>query len=161
MKMIAAVGRNFEIGRGNALPWHCPSDLKLFKELTHGFIVVMGWNTALSLGKPLAGRKNVVLTRKLEDGRPAGFWHSATFDECQRKFPNGWVIGGAKTYELLLPFVDEVWISHIDIEVKGADSFFPFEMMRQLGFEAVEVSAECSSEGVYPGFKQIVYRKLK
>ncbi|MDO2421157.1 dihydrofolate reductase (plasmid) [Klebsiella pneumoniae] len=63
MKMIAAVGRNYEIGIGNELPWRCPTDLKLFKQLTKNATVVMGRKTMESLKRPLPERHNLVLTR--------------------------------------------------------------------------------------------------
>ena len=81
MRMIAAVGRNFEIGRGNELPWKCSADLRLFRELTHGFTVIMGRKTAQSLGKPLPGRRNVMLTRSQGIEVPQGIqsaWRRST-----------------------------------------------------------------------------------
>lgn len=92
MRMIVAVGQNFEIGKGNDLPWKCPADLQLFKELTHGFTVIMGRKTAESLGRPLPGRRNVMLTHGGE--APSGF-HVASLARCLREFPNSWVIGAA------------------------------------------------------------------
>lgn len=158
MRMIAAVGRNFEIGKGNDLPWKCPADLRLFKELTHGFTVIMGRNTAESLGCTLPGRRNVMLTRGSES--PEGF-HMADVARCLREFPNAWIIGGGLVYEAMLPYVDEVWLSHIDVDVPDADTFFPFEAMRQAGFEAIDIANEFSGDENSPAFKQIVYRKLK
>ncbi|HGU1358188.1 TPA: dihydrofolate reductase [Escherichia coli] len=63
MKMIAAVGRNYEIGIANELPWRCSTDLKLFKRLTKNATVVMGRKTMESLKRPLPERHNLVLTR--------------------------------------------------------------------------------------------------
>lgn len=76
MKMIAAVGRNYEIGRGNELPWRCPSELKLFRELTTNATVVMGRKTMESLKRPLPERHNVVLTRS------SGFMLPCHYGRC-------------------------------------------------------------------------------
>lgn len=97
MRMIAAVGRNFEIGRGNDLPWKCPAELSLFRQLTHGFTVIMGRKTAESLGKALPGRRNVMLTRSPAVVAPQGI-QNASVERCLREFPNAWVIGGAVVY---------------------------------------------------------------
>ncbi|MER0138861.1 dihydrofolate reductase, partial [Klebsiella quasipneumoniae] len=91
MRMIAAVGRNFEIGRGNDLPWKCPAELSLFRQLTHGFTVIMGRKTAESLGKALPGRRNVMLTRSPAVVAPQGI-QNASVERCLREFPNAWVI---------------------------------------------------------------------
>lgn len=158
MRMIVAVGHNFEIGKGNDLPWKCPADLRLFKELTHGFTVIMGRKTAESLKGALPNRRNVMLTQS--NAALKGF-HSASVDRCLREFPNAWVIGGGAVYEAMLPHVDEIWISHIDTSVPGADAFFPIAAMHQQGFEAIDKANEFAGDGNAPAFKQIVYRKLK
>lgn len=158
MRMIVAVGRNFEIGKGNDLPWKCPADLRLFKELTNGFTVIMGRKTAESLGRALPGRRNVMLTHGSE--APAGF-EAASIERCLREFPNAWVIGGGVVYEAMLPYVDEIWVSHIDTTVPDADTFFPFEAMCLRGFEEVDTIHENAGDGDSPAFKQIVYRKFK
>lgn len=159
--MIAAVGRNFEIGKGNALPWHCPADLKRFKELTEGSVVMMGKNTAISLGRPLPNRKNVVLTRQKFTRRVVmvdGFGISLSLNTAARLFPDAWVVGGAQIYSALLPHVNEIWLSHIDIDVPGADTFFPFEDMRVLGFQAIEEVVRHPGDEHSPSFKQILYK---
>ncbi|HGH5398641.1 TPA: dihydrofolate reductase [Raoultella planticola] len=159
--MIAAVGRNFEIGKGNSLPWHCPADLKRFKELTEGCVVMMGKNTAISLGKPLPNRKNVVLTRHSPAERIQlvdGFSLSLRLDSAISIFSEAWVIGGAQIYSCMLPYVNEIWLSHVDIDVPGADAFFPFEEMRILGFQAVEEVVRHPGDQHSPAFKQILYK---
>lgn len=134
MRMIAAVGRNFEIGRGNELPWKCSADLRLFRELTHGFTVIMGRKTAQSLGKPLPGRRNVMLTRSQGIEVPQGI-QSASVERCLREFPNAWVIGGSAVYEAMLSHVTEVWLSHINVEVPDADAFFPLKRCVRWGLK--------------------------
>lgn len=156
MKMIVAIGRNNEIGRANDLPWKCSADLRLFKELTHGFTVIMGRKTAESLGRPLPGRKNIVLTRGTE--APEGF-HVASVERSLREYPNAWVIGGGEIYKAFLPHVSEVWVSHIDTSVPDADIFFPFADLEAAGFVHHELISEHAGDDESPSFKQIIYRK--
>ena len=127
--LIAALDRNRAIGRGNALPWHLPDDLKRFKALTLGKPVLMGRKTAESLGRALPKRRNLVLTRSglaPFDGMQA----VATLEEaCALAAADGavelCVIGGAELYALTLPFAARLSLTHVDTEVDDADTFFP------------------------------------
>ncbi|MDT7012711.1 dihydrofolate reductase [Enterobacter cancerogenus] len=157
MKMIAAVGRNYEIGIGNELPWRCPTDLNLFKQLTRNATVVMGRKTMESLKHPLSERHNLVLTRS--GGHiPNGFYPAGVDDVLKLPDPI-WVIGGSQIYSLLMPYVEEIWLSHIGLDVPDADTFFPVHMMRIMGFVPVETAYNQRASGDEPGFTQIVYRR--
>jgi len=127
--LIAALDRNRAIGRGNALPWHLPDDLKRFKALTLGKPVLMGRKTAESLGRALPKRRNLVLTRS---GRVPfdGMQAVATLEEaCALAEADGaselCVIGGAELYALTLPFATHLYLTHVDAGVDDADTFFP------------------------------------
>ncbi len=127
--LIAALDRNRAIGRGNALPWHLPDDLKRFKALTLGKPVLMGRKTAESLGRALPKRRNLVLTRS---GRVPfdGMQAVATLEEaCALAAADGaaelCVIGGAELYALTLSFATRQSLTHVDTEVDDADTFFP------------------------------------
>ena len=107
--LIAALDRNRAIGKGNAMPWHLPDDLKRFKALTLGKPVLMGRRTAESLGRALPGRLNLVLTRS---GRVpfAGMQAVSSIDEALRiasaqGASDLCVIGGGEVYALALPLV--------------------------------------------------------
>lgn len=157
MKMIAAVGRNYELGVGNELPWRCPTDLKLFKQLTKNSTVVMGRRTMESLKRPLPDRHNVVLTRS-RGYVPNGFYPAHVDDVLTLPDPV-WIIGGGQIYSLLMPYVEEIWITHIAVDVPDADTFFPVDTMRIMKFFPVEtVHTQRASEDE-PGFSQIVYRR--
>lgn len=127
--VIAALDRDRAIGRGNALPWHLPDDLKRFKALTLGKPVLMGRKTAESLGRALPKRRNLVLTRS---GRVPfdGMEAVASLDEA-RAFAAAdgadalCVIGGGELYALALPLASRLHLTHVDIVVEGADAFFP------------------------------------
>lgn len=129
LHLIAALDRNRAIGRGNALPWHLPDDLKRFKALTLGRPVLMGRKTAESLGRALPKRRNLVLTR---NGRVPfdGMQAVATLEEARvLTHEDGagelCVIGGAEIYALTLPLATRLSLTHVATEVDDADAFFP------------------------------------
>lgn len=127
LSLIAALDRNFAIGKGNALPWHLPADLKRFKVLTLGKPLLMGRRTAESLGRALPGRRNLVMTRS---GRVpfAGMEAVASLGEAlDLVFDAGelCVIGGGEVYAACLPRATHLHLTHVDAEVAGADAFFP------------------------------------
>lgn len=127
--LIAALDRGFAIGKGNALPWHLPDDLKRFKALTLGKPLLMGRKTAESLGRALPGRSNLVLTRS---GRvPFDGMHSvATLEEALsvaglQRAEELCVIGGGEIFALALPRAERMHLTRVGTEVEGADAFFP------------------------------------
>jgi len=127
--LIAALDRNRAIGRGNALPWRLPDDLKRFKALTLGKPVLMGRKTAESLGRALPGRRNLVLTRSGEvpfEGMQA----VASIDDALAIARDDGadelcVIGGGEIYALCLAQATRMHLTHVDTAVEGADAFFP------------------------------------
>jgi len=127
--LIAALDRNRAIGRGNALPWHLPHDLRHFKALTLGKPLLMGRKTAQALGRALPGRRNLVLTRT---GHVpfAGMQAVPSVDAAlQLASEDGagelCVIGGGEVYALCLPRATRMLLTHVDTAVVGADAFFP------------------------------------
>ena len=131
ISLIAAVAHNGTIGRGGRLPWRLPDDLALFKQLTLGHTVLMGRRTWESLGGPLPGRRNVVLTRDPSfTAKGCEVVHSV---EAGRALASGeeiFVIGGAEVYAAFLPFADRLLITHVDTDVRG-DTAFPATDPRQ------------------------------
>jgi dihydrofolate reductase len=131
ISLVAAIDRNRAIGKGNALPWHLPDDLKRFKALTLGKPLLMGRKTAESLGRALPGRRNLVLTRS---GRApfAEMIAVASLDaalEMIRDDSAGdrelMVIGGGDVFALTLPIASRMHLTHVDTVVADADAFFP------------------------------------
>ena len=124
LSIIVAIGPNNVIGKGNDLPWHYPEDLKYFKKITLNHPVFMGYNTFLSifnrLGKPLPKRTNYVLT--YENELPGG----AIPIKDLKELPDEeiFVIGGKMIYEMMLPYADKLYITHVKREHEG-DVFFP------------------------------------
>jgi len=124
--IVAAVARNGVIGHRNRMPWHLPEDLRRFRQLTLGHAVIMGRRTFESIGKPLAGRNNIVVTRS-PDWTRAGC-HAAHSLEAAvaavHEREDAFVIGGAQIYALALPVASRLYISEIERDFEG-DAFFP------------------------------------
>ena len=141
MIAIAAMALNRAIGREGRIPWHLPADLKFFKRTTLGHVIVMGRKTFDSLGRPLPGRENVVLSRCPLN--VPGVRRAASLDEIVEPADGRklFVIGGAEIYRALLPRCDEVLLTVVNLEPE-ADTFLPeFEADFELA-EVLEANAE-------------------
>ena len=122
---IAAMAQNRAIGAGNALPWNLPEDLKFFRESTRGKTLLMGRKTYASIGRPLPGRRTLVLSRSVTP--ISGVEVINELGAITRLMPAGgelWICGGAEIYTLTLPWWDEVLITRVKRTVEG-DAFFP------------------------------------
>jgi dihydrofolate reductase len=120
--LIAAMDRNRVIGAKGGIPWRLPDDLKRLRRLTMGGTVVMGRKTYESIGKPLSGRRNVVVTRT--PGFVAeGCEVVTSLEETLRG--DVWVLGGGEIYAQALPRADSMELTFVDTEVKGGDTWFP------------------------------------
>ena len=124
--LIAAVARNGIIGAKGRLPWHLPEDLKHFRKVTLGHPVIMGRRTWESLGKPLPGRENIVITRKAgyeAPGASVAASLEAAVALCTGE-PVAFVIGGAEIYAAALPLADGLVFTEIRRDFEG-DTHFP------------------------------------
>jgi dihydrofolate reductase len=125
VRLIAALDRHHAIGRGGAMPWHLPDDLRRFKALTLGKPVLMGRRTALAIGRALPGRENLVLTRGTQ-APYAGQQVVHSLDEARARAGTELaVIGGGEVYALALPHATHLHLTWVDTVVEGADTFFP------------------------------------
>jgi dihydrofolate reductase len=128
ISLIAAIGKNNELGKKNALLWDLPNDLKHFKDTTKGHTVIMGQRTFESIGRPLPNRKNIVVTRS-ETFKADGVEVSMSLEDTLKSFKNSkeevFVIGGGEIYRQSLELADKLYITHIDAGDKNADTFFP------------------------------------
>jgi len=126
VSLIAALDENFAIGRKGQLPWHLPDDLRWFKELTLGKYVLMGYNTALAIGKALPGRTNLVLSKRHEAPFPGQFTVRSLEEARARADGTGlMVIGGGQIYAEALPVAQRLYLTWVNASVDGADTFFP------------------------------------
>ena len=135
LSLIAAVARNGVIGAGNALPWQLSSDLKRFKTITMGKPVIMGRKTYDSIGKPLAGRTNIVVSRRVGFA-PEGVIVAPTLDAAITAAksdvqPRGdkeiFVIGGGSIYREAIDRADRLYITHVEAAVDGDTRFPPID----------------------------------
>lgn len=126
ISIIAAIGKNRELGRGNDLIWHIKGDLKNFKNLTMGKYIVMGKNTYESLPKHLEGRKYIVLSSSLSEIENGLLFNdfNKLLEFIKDVDEEVMIIGGASIYKLFLPFADKLYLTEIDSEEK-ADVYFP------------------------------------
>jgi dihydrofolate reductase len=124
---IVATDPRLAIGREGSLPWHYPADLRFFKETTLGNLILMGRRTFESIGRPLPGRENIVLTR-------SGFAHPdvrciGDVAELEwilaREDRDLYVIGGAQVYEAMMPLISEWIVTRVPEIAEGADTFLP------------------------------------
>jgi dihydrofolate reductase len=126
VSLIVAMAQNGVIGRGNSLPWRLPQDLKRFRAFTLGKAVLMGRRTYDSIGRPLKGRANLVLTRDRSwYAHGVIVVHSVEEALAQAGSSDELVaIGGAQIYRLVLPFARRIYLTHVHADVPG-DTFFP------------------------------------
>lgn len=126
ISLVVAKSKNHVIGKNNQLPWHLPADLQHFKKITMGKPILMGRKTAESIGKPLPGRRNIVITRNKRH-KMQGFeiYHSIeTALQALETETEIMIIGGANLYAQLLSRADDIYLTIIDAEFEG-DTFFP------------------------------------
>lgn len=130
--MIAAIGRNGVIGAGNAIPWRLPSDFAFFKRTTMGKPLIMGRKTFESIGKPLPGRTNIVVTRQkgyqpegvlVIDSLEAALDHARAIAEADG-VDEVFIGGGGELYKEAMPVTDRLYITEVDLEPQG-DTAFP------------------------------------
>ncbi|MDG1819661.1 MAG: dihydrofolate reductase [Porticoccaceae bacterium] len=132
ISLIVAVSRNGVIGIDNQLPWHLPEDLKYFKSVTMGKPIIMGRKTFDSIGRPLPGRTNIVITRD-SSWQAEGVEVAQTLAQAMTLgglacanagVDEAMVIGGEQIYRMTLPAADRLYLTEVQAEVEG-DAFFP------------------------------------
>lgn len=128
ISMIAAIGKNNELGKDNNLIWHLPEDLKFFKETTTGHTIVMGMNTLNSLPRKLKNRRYIVITTKnIELDPDIKVVHSIdelleyinTLDE------ETFIIGGASIYNQMIDYSDKMYLTEVDATCEDTDVYYP------------------------------------
>ena len=131
ISLIAAIGKNRELGRGNQLLFNIPEDMKMFREKTTGHAVIMGRKTFESIGRALPNRTNIVVTRDSSFQAPdSSIKVVHSIDEAIEfgktiETKEIFVIGGAQIYAQALPYADKLYLTVVDKKVGDADAFFP------------------------------------
>ncbi|MCC5864832.1 MAG: type 3 dihydrofolate reductase [Wenzhouxiangella sp.] len=126
LTLVAAMARGRVIGAAGGMPWHLPADLAHFKRVTLGHPVVMGRKTFESIGRPLPGRRNIVLSRSAS-GLPAGLEQFSNLEQALAALEESsslMVIGGGEIYRLTLPQATRLVLTFIDAGFDG-DTYFP------------------------------------
>jgi dihydrofolate reductase len=128
ISLLVAASENNVIGKDNQLPWHLPNDLKYFKNLTWGMPILMGRKTFDSIGKPLPGRKSIVITRN-QDWQHEGVDVVHSIDDAVQKAESYgvkeiFVIGGAEIFKTALPTANRLYLTRIHQDFEG-DVYFP------------------------------------
>lgn len=156
LALIAAVAKNGVIGIENRLPWHISLDLRYFKKTTLGHTVVMGRNTFDSMGKPLPGRRNIVITRN-HNWQHSGceVFHSvrSALASCAQD-EQFFVIGGEKIFKAAFPFATHLYLTEIHQDFYG-DTFFPVYDKRV--WQEISRTAEVENQ---VSFDFVVYKRL-
>jgi len=125
ISMIVARSRNHVIGKDNQMPWKISADLQFFKKVTMGYPIIMGRKTWESIGRPLPGRRNIVVSRNvnyLALGAELVCSLEQALDSL-KEFKRVFVIGGQQLFNQAFPLADELFITEIEIQVNG-DTYF-------------------------------------
>ena len=154
--IIAAIGKNRELGKDNGLIWYLPNDLKFFKEVTNNHAIIMGRKTFESLPRMLPNRKHIVLTSSENFPSEVEIYKELkqileSYRDSQEEI---FIIGGASIYSQFLEHSDKMYLTEIDAEDKDADVFFP-------EFNREEYTSELIKENEDNGikYKHMVYRR--
>ena len=153
--IIAAVGKNNELGKDNNLIWHLPGDMRFFREKTIGKNIVMGRKTFESLPKMLPNRRHIVITRGNIDNPEVLVYHS--IDDFLNNYnfnEETFVIGGASIYSSLIDYVNSMYLTEINDVCPSADVYFP-NFDRELWHS--EVIGTNMENGV--SYKHVLYRR--
>jgi dihydrofolate reductase len=125
--------KNYAIGKNGKLPWHYSADLKFFKKITTGNVVVMGTNTYRSIGRPLSDRLNIVVSRSGHEGIPSEVMRLDSVDEVitfsKYIYRNVYIIGGAETFSAFSDHIEQWIVTFVPMVVEDADIFMPDDFL--------------------------------
>lgn len=160
--IIAAIADNLAIGKDNSLLWHISDDLKYFKKTTSGYPVIMGRKTFESIGRPLPGRLNIVVSRHFaKDGVITASSLQEAFEIAEKQEDTGkcFVMGGGEIYRQAIDAADSLYITHVQTSPDGADTFFP--AIDPEIWETESMSETYSDPGSGLRYRFAVYRRKK
>ena len=150
--------KNNLIGKNNKIPWHIPGELKRFRAITMGKPIIMGRKTFESIGKPLDGRENVVLTNN-KSYKQAGVKSYNNISEVISDFTNYdeiFIIGGSEIYALVLPLAHKLYVTKID-KIYDGDTWFP-----KINYNEwkIQESTQITEETTQTQYENIIYTKI-
>lgn len=158
ISMIAAIGKNNELGKDNKLIWNLPNDLKFFRSITNGKNIVMGSNTFYSLPKLLPNRKHIVLTSKNIDNDDILVIHTKQelIEYLKQIKEEVMIIGGASIYKQLLEYTNKLYLTEIDTVCNNADTYFPIIDYNDWNSEILGYN---SDNGI--NYKHVLYKRKR
>ncbi len=160
ISLVCAMAKNRVIGKDNQMPWHLPADLKHFKSVTMSKPIVMGRKTYESIGRPLPGRQNVVISRNKDfvaEGCDLVDSIEAAFDLLKNQ-PEVMIIGGGFLYSQMIDLADHLYLTFINLEVDGDTQFPEFEHLNLQQLNSV--SHDPDEKNPY-GYQFVDYRVIK
>ena len=158
LSLIAAIGKNGELGKDNDLIWHLKEDMKFFRKMTNGKTIIMGRKCFESLSGLLPNRKHIILTNNKDykvDGALVMNSIDSILDYIKNTTEECFIIGGAKIYELFLPYCNNLYLTEIEDE-KDADVYFPEFDKKMFDKKIIDQIEESGIK-----YKFILYRRLR
>ena len=169
LSLIVAVAQNNAIGRNNELLWHISEDLKYFKATTTGHPVIMGRKTYESIGRPLPGRRNIVVTRgempvqEIKNPQTTSFEVSNNLEQVVADAKSSenefFVMGGGQLYKQTFADADRLYITKIYADAEGADTFFP--EVKEDEWEVLQQGERLTDAENNIDFQFVVYQRRK
>ena len=156
--IIAAIGKNNELGKNNGLIWHIPGDLKFFKETTTGKTIIMGRRTFESLPRMLPNRHHIVLSSSNDFPSEVSVYKDIKdlLNDYKDSPEELFIIGGASIYKLFLDYSDKLYLTEIEASDSEADAYFP--VFNKEDYEQ-ETLGENEDDGIK--YKHVLYRRIK
>lgn len=158
LSIIVAKAKNNVIGKNNEIIWKLPTDMKRFKDLTTGHVIIMGRKTFESIGRVLPNRKHIIFSQnpdfKVEDENVEIVHSMLQIQQYIEDENENFVIGGAMIYNLLMPYVNKMYITQIDKEFEG-DAFFPRVDIEK--WEEIERLPQINENGI--NYEFITYKR--
>ena len=159
ISLIAAMAKNRVIGQKGGIPWKIPGEQKLFKKITMGHAVIMGRKTYESLGQPLPGRTNIIVTRQKDyqaEGCLVAHDLASAIKCCRTDEDEAFICGGGQLYHEAFPQADRIYLTVIPREIPG-DTYFPEVSLTEF---RVRESESIQVEGVEP-YNFFIYERIR
>lgn len=155
IRLIVAMDENNLIGKDNKIPWHLPQDLKFVKEVTTGHTIVMGRKNYESIGRPLPGRRNIVISRNPEYSAPGCEVFTSVEDvlKATEQDEAVYIFGGTEIYKLFIPYCEMMIVTRIHHTFEG-DTYFPeidWNLWDEINYRRGDTNAPYSYETFFYG----------
>ena len=157
LSIIAAIGKNNELGLNNNLIWHLPGDMKFFKEKTIGHTIIMGRKTFESLPQLLPNRKHIILSKRFISLEGVEVYHDieSFLDKYKNSDEEIFNIGGASIYKELLEYTKNIYLTEIEDTAK-ADTFFPYFNKEEFISQTIDTKKD-EKTGIQ--YKHVLYKR--